>query len=269
MGLEIKKYNVMLYEPEAINPSLKIAENIFEALQNRDDQLYKGKVIPALADKGLLQFDARIDDLSEKAPTMPDAILGKIGIDISDERKNQEKCEGEVILPKAEQFRINFAPYCEFGKIPGSLNDFKQFYKLLGEEDLPVVFMNTIGNGATRDLEALAGSLLLEEFPKIKHSLVIAVDYLRESMPGVLRDILSKHTTSSPRINNGTYFVSLSNKAGVSGGTADEVVKTILNRLSYIREFCDHYKLLRKTTNVLRKQENPAPRRNSSFSLDF
>jgi len=286
MGLKIQKYNVLFGELGAIKDELKLAEDILYALKSRQVNLYKKKVIPALAEVSLLpSFNATIDDLLEKAPSMPNSILYRAGIDVKmseDELRNagiDPKAPREVILPLQEQFVINLEPYYEFGGIPKNLNELRQFYNLFAGEGIPVTFINTIGNGATKDLEALAGELLIGSFSEIQKGMIVGVDYHNESMPPVLNQMLhemmkkssTKRTTVlDASVHGGAYLANM--PEGHPEKATEAVVDKIHSRLRYIRQW-DYAISGNGNTQVVQQplaSDTPTPKmRRASLGFEF
>jgi hypothetical protein len=166
MALDIRVYNVLLYEPKDVKPTLKIAPMILTELEERANQRFTKTVIPALAKAGVIAADTSLEEFAAKSPELPPQVAAKIPI------------------PEKEQFAVNAWAYREDSgapRIPEVLGDLAAMHEKLAPGGIQVTFFNTACPGPNNDYERLAE--VVDEFGALTSSTWVATTSLREPIP--------------------------------------------------------------------------------------
>ncbi len=137
---------------------------------------------------------------------------------------------------------MNTDAYYEAGAIPGDMDAFQKQYELLAPEGIQAALLNTAG--AADHYEALAGRLLVGEFPLLSKCIWVVADCPYAPMPRVFRELVEErksrrkgHTTvTNLSVSGGSYTIPLTNKPGKRDAAVEEAVDAMYRRLKYLRE---------------------------------
>lgn len=167
----MQKYNVILFEPKEIQQELKIAEDIFEQLEERVNAKYQ-----PIADEwkklGWLKFNDNVSEIFDNV------------------RMNHPHTK--TFLDKIpEKYAFNSKPYHELG-LPKTHTDFNKFYQSIADQGIDVCFFNTIGNGATPEYVNLAGLFGCGIYPACDEAKWIATCYLKQPIPPVFKEQIKR-----------------------------------------------------------------------------
>ena len=132
--VDIEKYKVLIFEPSGIHDDFRITNAIMMSVRDKVKSVY-AETINEIVQKGIKLPCKDIEGLlSYEKGYVHHLFATKV---------NEE-------IPKRKRFVINTEPYFDKG-VPGTLDEFKTMYNLFSKSGIPIVFFNTIGNGASED----------------------------------------------------------------------------------------------------------------------
>jgi hypothetical protein len=177
MDFAIRRFNVLLYEPESASPGVKIAGAVLDDLAARTNSMIGNQILPKCVELGLLPAGASLDDL------------------VSASADFNGKANG-LSLPPEARFVVNTRPYDKLGRIPGVLGEFAGVYAEMAPEGVAVTFLNTAYDSPMNDFERLAE--LLDEFPAMRDSTWVVTTSLRQPMPKAFKACVTERRNGAP-----------------------------------------------------------------------
>ncbi len=224
MAFALKAYNVMLYEPEGVSPSLKIAGAVLSDLEARANSTIADLVLPELVAAGAVPAGISLEEFAAQAGELPEAAARKIKV------------------PEESRFILNVGPYRRLGNIPGVLGEFAALYEVLAPGGIAVTFFNTACAAAPNDYERLAE--LLAEFPAVGESTWVVTTSLREPIPKPFKERITDRRGAPGGSGSGKRLaVSEGRPCLVPIGDSivirakDEAVNVVHERLKYLRRW--------------------------------
>ena len=222
MGTPIPQANVMIYEPEAVVPDMRVGMDLLQHLRKKVNEPYQ-EILHDLVEKDLI---ARGD--------IEDVLQAQSGL----EHPFVQMRLAEV--PVDRRFHLNAEIYYEAGLIPGSLDTFRQIYERLADKRIQIAFFNAAG--AQSEYERLAGSLLVGEFPAVLQAMWVVAENPYVPMSTALRTMIDERkarrkgrtTVTDFAALAGAYSVILTAKPAKRQEEVQDAVDVIYRRLSHL-----------------------------------